>query len=440
MQLTTALAMANGYAPNAGELGKLSDILDPNLIDQAFDNAGVGTLRKRRLPLDMVLWSIIGMALYRNTSVWDIVGQMNIMLPGKRTLVAPSAIPQARQRLGEHAVQMVFEHTQAIWNAQAEHPTWHGLRLLGVDGVVWRTPDSTENAQAFKKSSNQHGEQHPQVRMVCQMELTSHLLVSSRFESSSTNEMVLAEQLIETTPDHSLTLFDRGFYSLGLLHKWQQAGTERHWLIPLKKGTQYKVLRKVGRNQKLVELTTTPQSRKKYPELPETLQARLLSQVIDGKERTILTSMIDPMRYPSSDIVELYEQRWEIELGYREMKQSLLQNHYTLRSKRPEMVRQELWGILLAYNIIRYQMIKMASKLKGIYANQLSFTSCATVIINWLYTASLFSAGNIPKTLGNMQDLGEHFILPMRRTERIYPREVRSKQVKYPVKKMPVSS
>lgn len=53
---------------------------------------------------------------------------------------------------------------------------------------------------------------------VCQMELTSHLLSGSAFAGYRSNEMKLAEQLIETTPEHSLTLFDRGFYSVGLLH------------------------------------------------------------------------------------------------------------------------------------------------------------------------------------------------------------------------------
>ena len=64
--------------------------------------------------------------------------------------------------------------------------------------------------------------------MVCQMELTSHLLTQSAFDSVAVSEMKLAESLIRTTPDHSLTLFDRGFYSLGLLHRWQSTGTERH--------------------------------------------------------------------------------------------------------------------------------------------------------------------------------------------------------------------
>ena len=142
--------------------------------------------------------------------------------------------------------------------------------------------------------------------LLCQMELTSHLLVQAVMESCAVNEMVLAEQLIARTPDHSLTLFDKGFYSLGLLHAWQRAGSERHWLLPLKKGTQYEVVRKLGRQDALVQLKTSPQARKKWPQLPEAIEARLLTRTINGKERQVLTSMVDPMRFPGADIVELY--------------------------------------------------------------------------------------------------------------------------------------
>ncbi len=114
----------------------------------------------------------------------------------------------------------VFHQSQSLWNETADHPTWCGLKLLAVDGVVWRAPDTKENRDAFQSASNQNGEgSFPQVRMVCQMELTSHMLVTSAFASYKTNEMILAEQLIETTPDYSLTMFDRGFYSLSLLHR-----------------------------------------------------------------------------------------------------------------------------------------------------------------------------------------------------------------------------
>ncbi|WP_023603053.1 IS4 family transposase [Aliivibrio logei] len=433
MQLTKALTLANGFVPDSESLGKLSDILPPEFINQCLEEAGIATIRKRRLPLDMMVWVVLGMAFYQDESVWDITSNMQLMLPGKRPLVAPSAVVQARQRLGSEAVKHVFTSTAEIWNTEANHPRWNGLQLLGVDGVVWRAPDTKENLQAFEPRSNQHGETcYPQIRMVCQMELTSHLLINSAFDSTKVSEMVLAEQLISSTPDNSITLFDKGFYSLGLLHKWSTTGSERHWLLPVKKGTIYEEVRTLGREDKLVRLKTSPQARKKFPDLPEYIEARLVSKKVKGKETQILTSMVDPMRFPSSEMVDLYSERWEIEVGYREMKQTLLNSEHHLRSKKPEMIRQELWGILLGYNLLRYQMVKMSHTVKGLQANQLSFTSCSLAIINMLYTMSLNSAGNIPKTIASLQANTAHYILPPKREDRRYPRRVRAKAVKYP--------
>lgn len=434
MQLTKALSLANGFVPDSESLGKLSDILSTDFIDQCLMEAGVATIRKRRLPLDMVLWTVLGMAFYREESVWDITSNMQLMLPGKRPLVAPSAVVQARQRLGSDAVKHVFNRSAEIWNQHANHPHWNGLMLLGVDGVMWRTPDTPENRAVFEPRSNNHSETSlPQVRMVCQMELTTHMLLSSAFDSTKVSEMVLAEQLIESTPNHSLTLFDKGFYSLGLLHQWSTTGTERHWLLPLKKGTVYDVVRSISKSDKLVRLKTSPQARKRFSGLPEFIEARLVTKLRQGKEIQILTSMVDPLRFPSSEMVDIYSQRWEIEMGYREIKQTLLNSDYHLRSKKPEMIKQELWGILLGYNLLRYQMVIMASKIKGLQANQLSFTACSLAIINFFYTLSLNSAGKIPRTIEELHSRTEHYILPPKREDRRYPRWVRQKVQKYPI-------
>ncbi len=67
------------------------------------------------------------------------------------------------------------------------------------------------------------------------------------------------------------------------------------------------------------------------------------------------------------DLVDHYK------LGYREMKHSLQQHRLPLRSKKAAGIRQELWGVLLAYNLLRSQMVKMAASLKGYTASQLSF-------------------------------------------------------------------
>ena len=214
-------------------LKKYAELLSPELIQQGFEQAGVATIRKRRLTLEAVLWSIIGMALYRQKSVWDIATQMDVMLPDKKALVAPSALVQARQRLGEDAVREVFRVMAKHSYESNQFETWAGLNLLAVDGVVWRTADTPENHEVFETQSNHICENtYPQIRMVCHMEITSHQLLNSAFAGYRTNEMKLAEQLIETTPDHSLTIFDKGYYSLGLLNRWHQAGKNRHWMLP----------------------------------------------------------------------------------------------------------------------------------------------------------------------------------------------------------------
>ncbi|ENB3329859.1 IS4 family transposase, partial [Escherichia coli] len=159
------------------------------------------------------------------------------------------------------------------------------------------------------------------------------------------SENELAEQLIEQTGDNTLTLMDKGYYSLGLLNAWSLAGEHRHWMIPLRKGAQYEEIRKLGKGDHLVKLKTSPQARKKWPGLGNEVTARLLTVTRKGKVCHLLTSMTDAMRFPGGEMGDLYSHRWEIELGYREIKQTMQRSRLTLRSKKPELVEQELWGV-----------------------------------------------------------------------------------------------
>jgi len=435
MQLSQALDIINDFSPN--KIETLSDLLPLKLVEEALNQTETVTLRKRKLSLESMVWLVVGMAIYNDKPLSQIVNMLDIVNRDGRPFVAPSAVVQRRQVLGEASMKSLFNLTQKHWNEQACHPHWNGLRLLGVDGVVWRLPDSEENKVEYSRHKHASGKdsEYPQIRMVCQMELSSHLLTASAFDDYSINEMKLAERLIANTPDHSLTLFDRGFYSLGLLHSWQSTGTQRHWLIPLKKGTQYKVVRKIGHNQSIVQLMSNPRARKLWPELPETLEARLVSKTINGKLTQVLTSMTDVNRYPVADIADLYSHRWEIELGFREQKQYMLGNRLTLRSKLPEMARQELWGILLTYNMIRYQMVKMTHYLKGDYLPyQLSFNGALAHIVRLLVGLPFSSPGAIPGQLRSFYELTKSLVIEPRR-ERNYPRVVKKRPQRYPIKK-----
>jgi len=433
MQLSSALA--NVSINRLTEFDNLSQLLCPELISQCLESNGVATLRKRKLPMESMVWAVVGMALFRNQSMRQLINRLDIMLPNEIDYVAPSAVTQARKRLGSDSIRDIFRASQAKWNEQSEHPTWCGLNLYGVDGVVWRTPDTPENNAEFERTSNHRSKAaYPQVRMVCLMELSSHLVVDSAFDSVSENEMTLAARLLDSIPENSLTLFDRGFYSLGLLDRWHNNECNRHWLMPLKKNTQYEVIRSLGRQDKIIRIATSPQAKKKWEGLSSHVEVRLLSKTIKGKSVEIITSMTDPMKYPAADIVDLYAHRWEIELGYREMKQYLLENRFTLRSNQPELIRQELWGILLAYNLLRYKMVLMAKSLDGIYPNQLSFREASAHIVHLLSQLPSCSPGNIPKLVMNLEKNAKQFVLPGRR-ERSYPRVLKCSKNKFPVRK-----
>ncbi len=123
---------------------------------------------------------------------------------------------------------------------------------------------------------------------------------------------------------------------------------------------------------------------------------RLVNKEVNGKVVQILTSMCDPLRYPKADIVDLYSHHWEIEHRFREMKQHLLNNELTLRSKKPERVHQELWGIVLAYNLLRFMMAQMAYSLKGVEPYEMGFKQSAICAATCVYSRAL-RRGNCPE-------------------------------------------
>jgi IS4 transposase len=430
MLLSQALNTVHKFTPK--EFSALSDLLSPELIDECLADTGTVTLRKRRLPMEMMVWAVAGMTLFRSLSMNQLVSHLDILLPGKRPFVVPSAVVQARQRLGANVIRRVFEKTRQLWFEKTPLSHWNGLTLMAIDGTLWRTPDTPENDAAFGRTANASSRSEwPQVRMVCQMEVTSHLLTGTAFGSvSAISEVDLAAQLAEQTPEHTLTLMDKGFYALGLLHHWQSSGEEKHWLIPLKKEAQYQVIQRQGKGDEIVELHVSPQAMRKWGSVPKTLTARLVSKEVNGKIVRVLTSMSDPLRYPKADIVDLYSHRWEIEHGFREMKQHLLNNELTLRSRKPELVEQELWGVVLAYNLLRFMMAQMAYSLKGVEPYQIGFKQASLYLTAQLSLLPAVAPGKIPKIINEILEMAESFVLPVRRV-RHYPRAVKKKPQRY---------
>jgi hypothetical protein len=408
-------------------------LIDPQWIEQALALTGTVSVRRRRLPAERIVWLVVGLALFKNEPIWLIVQQLGLAF-GDGKAPAPSAAVQGRQRLGEEPLAVLFDQLAKSWG-QAVVPAsagFRGLRSFAVDGVVWSTPDTPENRLAFGGGRTHSGDgAWPQVRGVCLMDTYSHFVHAARFGEFGTGELRYAQGLEQAVSDHSLTLFDRAYYSAALLLDWQQSGLERHWLMRARSQLSYQVLEELGSGDWLVQLSVSHNARKQRPDLPRHWQARLIEYTLDGKSRRFLTSLTDAKRYPAHEVAGHYNERWEIELGYREIKQSLLKGEQ-LRSKQPDLIRQELWGTLLAYNLIRQEMRLMAEEMK-VPPQRLSFLWLAQAIANALRFCPTETPGTIPKRLEELRTQAAHFMLPPRRV-RNYPRVVKPRPVKYPKK------
>lgn len=417
---------------------QIREAIDAEWIEAALTATGTATLRRRRLPAEQVVWLVIGMALYRDRPIVDVASKLDISLPGVRPCASPSSISEARTRLGDEPLEWLFNRSALAWSRQsADRHRWRGLVLYAIDGTSMRTPDSEANRLHFGGHSGgaDRGDSgYPLLRMVALMALRSHLIEAVRFGPFATDERCYAKELVPQVPARSLLILDRNFFSASLLTELRTV-EDRHWLVRLKHNARYKVLEELGPDDARVEVQVSHKARQKDPTLPRTFQARVLIYRRPGHApQRLLTSLLDPIAYPAAEIAALYHERWEIELGYDEIKTELQEREETLRSQSPKAIAQEVWGLLLAYNLVRREMEAIADEAQ-VEPVRVSFVAALRLIRDeWLWCA-VASPGAIPRHLQRLRRDLLHFILPERRSSRVYPRAVKRKMSHFPRKR-----
>ena len=432
-ELLAALYDVAALTPPAfAELGRQIPI---EWLEQVLQlSPGFAKMRERKMPIDRVLWLVIGMAIFADRSIQAVASHLRLALPGGPPGLDPSALPQARRRLGSEPVEALLELIGAHWAIPAAAESrWRGLSLFASDGTCLRIPDTAVNEAEFGRpgSGRRSRAGYPQARLVALMAVRSHLVVAANCGGLDQGEQTLIQPLLEKIPDDSLTILDRGFVSWKLAHDIRSNGSERHWLIRAKKNLKWTVLKKLGRGDELVEIELRPELRRKHPELPAKIEARVVSYRMKGyRPQKLITSLVDAVRFPKEEFAGIYHERWEIELGYDEIKTHMLERAEALRSKTPEGVRQEIAGILVGYNLVRQAMRNAASKI-GVDPRRMSFRNALLSVRNFCVTAWLSSPGTLPKQLIGLESDLRLLVLPERRSSRCYARTVKIKMSNY---------
>lgn len=443
-----ALEFTSEFTPRA--FPNLIRHLEPTWVEEALVSTGTASMRRRRIPAEQAVWLVLGMAVMRDKPVTAIARELDLALPapdGSRT-VASSALTQARVRLGDEPMEWLFLRSAEEWaHRSAGADRWRGLALYGLDGTSLRVADSVENREHFGDvdSGRHEGGRtervsgYPLMRLVVVMALRSHLLAAAAFGPYGIDERSYATSLWQTVPDQSLVLIDRLHIQANVLVPLMTQGRDRHWIVRAKANVTYRSIERLGSGDELVEFAVSDEARRKDLSLPHHFDARVIRYRRKGyRPQLLITSLVDPDRYPADEIRELYHERWEIELGFGELKTDMLERLETLRSKSPSAVAQEMWGLLIAYNLIRLEMKRIAADL-DVHPTRVSFVATLReCVLQWQF-AAMASPGTIPGRLATITDRMRSFVLPPRRPERVFPRAVKIKMSNY-ARKVPAKS
>ncbi len=292
-------------------------------------------------------------------------------------------------------MQALFERL-AVPLARAGTPgAWLGCwRLMALDGVMVDVPDTDANLAAYGKYEGGTRRPFPQTRTVGLSECGTHALVAAELGTIYQGERELASKLRARVSPDMLIIADRGFYSYELWREFLGTGAALLWRAW--STLQLEPLEVLADGSYLAEINNkrTRSSRTRIPlaavdgdlRLATHIPVRIIEYQIDGhtdsdgKSETfrLITSILDPDQASAEDLAAAYHQRWEIETSFREIEVQLLGTN-GLRSKTPELVRQELWGLFLAHYAIRAFMAEAADTV-DLDPDRLSFTRTLNII------------------------------------------------------------
>ena len=427
----------------------LQEVYPKEVVERCVQQSVPWSSKARRVrastALALVLF-VIGMALWSRLNqcqVWQkLVGGLSALHPAEpESTISDAGLSGRRKVLGSQCLQRLLkERCQLLATQQTMPSAFYGrYRLLAIDGTLFNTPETAANEAAFGRSRNQYGPgAYPQVKCVLLCECGSHAVVGLEIERYDVSEVHGAHRLLEQLGPDMLVLVDAGITSGGLL---QHARERRaHVLGALEAGAWEHLPRQRRLSDGSVLAWVRPMRGGKYP-MHRGMWVRIISyHVTDarlgevGQVYRLVTTLLNPRVAPALELIALYHERWEVEVVLDEIKTHERTGRKVLRSKTPEGVRQELYGLYLAHYAVRALMAQAASE-AALDPDRLSFTEGLFELTEMISLALLLEPGEatMPLVARVRQKMAQH-LLPQRRL-RINRREIKPIHCKYKFKK-----
>ena len=368
--------------------GVLASVCPRTLIEEVLAETGKASQRERLLPAPAVVYYVMALALWREAPLEEVLRVvcegLQWLSDGKAGAVqaSKSAISQARTRLGSDVMYRLAQRVlRPLAEAGAPGAWYRGWRVMAVDGSGMDVADEAANAEYFGYPSASRGQSaFPQARLLGLVECGTHVVVAAAIAPYRISEVAMASELLpaKLRPD-MLVLADRNFYGFKL---WQAAcatGAKLVWRVKSSLGLPVQKLLSDGSYLSTVFDSTDDRERKRGQSVRVIDYTLHDSATPVQSSYRLVTNILEPDAAPALELAALYHERWEIEGVFDEFKTHLRANSTVLRSKTPELVQQELWGLLLAHFAIR-QLMTQAAWPRGLDPDRLSFTHAVRVI------------------------------------------------------------
>jgi hypothetical protein len=366
---------------------------------------GKASQRERDLPAHVVVYYAIALALYMQSSYREV---LRGLLEGVQWLLDPaltlkvagnSGISQAPTRLGwEPLAQLHDEVVKPIAVVATQGAWYHGLRLVSLDGSTMEVADESANEAAFGRPGVSRGTSaFPQLRFVSLVENGTHVLFGTQLGPYATGEIALAKTVLGALRKRMLCLADRGFFGFEMWQRARATGAQLLWRS--KKNIRLPCEKRLADGSYLSRVYPSEKARRHQT---HGVTVRVIEYRLDGVAGAepiyrLVTSMLDPQPAPAQELAALYHERWEIETALAELKTHLRGAKIVLRSKTPDLVRQEFYGLMMAHFAVRGLMHEAALK-ADTDPDELSFVHAVRVVRRKLATFRAIppsAAGNV---------------------------------------------
>jgi hypothetical protein len=349
-------------------LGVIANTFPLKRVRTVLAATGKASVRERDLPAHVVVYYAIALALFMHSSYREV---LRCLLEGVQWLMDPSAtikvagnsgISQARTRLGWEPLKQLHDEVVKPIAVAATKGAWYRTwRLVSLDGSTLDVADEKANGKAFGRPGASRGRSaFPQLRFVSLVESGTHVLFGTRMGAYASGENTLAKPVLGALHKTMLCLADRGFFGFQM---WQQAlatGAQLLWRV--KKNLRLPCERRLVDGSYLSPVYASDKDRRHHR---HGITVRVIEYRLEGVADAepiyrLVTSILDPQQAPAEELAALYHERWEIETALDELKTHLRGARIVLRSKTPDLVRQEFYGLMMAHFAVRALMHEAA--------------------------------------------------------------------------------